>query len=379
MAKVKSEDTLIFLAIDPKVTNYDLVIEGLNQFFQKKHSIDQTDRFNVISFVEHGPIYFEDFTFNGNYVVQTFKEFKSQISSINTTGGFFVAITFIIQVFQQVAGKCFRLIVIMDKKTPPLVNIEVLEDLLNKVLEFPFIIDIIRINTDDPREDVKLMKFVKSSGGSVYFAKNEKEANKILVSLAEKKSVKSEGMGDKKEITISEENEMFFENMAMNPVPVLDDNPKNRCQICGEKNDLYKCPTCDSISHRECLAQWCKYSNIGLPHLFRCMNCFHLLKLDKDLVEMAILGVKKSKKAAACEDNIDTWFDDQYNKLLQKDGEKKIVYAEDPMPIDSLEEEDKVFDLANDIGNVEIIICPNCGKLTTTEYKMCPECGSKLK
>ncbi|MBD3352245.1 MAG: hypothetical protein GF364_12230 [Candidatus Lokiarchaeota archaeon] len=383
MGTSKSEDTLIFLALDPRVTKYKKILRFLYEFFEKKQNIDATDRFNIISFIENGPIYFEDFTYNGNYIIKTIEQYIPKIKRINTIGGIFVAITFIIDIFKLVGGKAFRLIILMDKNTPRLKNIEVIRNLTNKVVEFPFYIDIIRIKTDDPKEDAKLIRFAEQTKGKVYFVRNEKDAGKVLLDLAEKKEITTVSFGDKQEFQISPENEGFFENMAQDPVEILNPPGSFRCQICGEKGQLYKCPKCGTPVHRECLAQWSKYSNIGLPHLFRCQSCFNLLRLDKDFVEMIQTGKKPKEDIDLFSDD---WFSDQDALLREQDSEQELIFGQDPMPMEDNEvenglrdESDEVFDLQKDTDNIEIIFCPGCGKLTTTEFKRCPDCGAKLK
>jgi hypothetical protein len=287
-----------------------------------------------------------------------------------------------------VGGKTFRLLIITDKDTPKLKNVEVVQDLVKKIVNFPFFIDIIRIGIRDSKEDMKLMRFAKTTGkGLMKFTNNEKEIGNVLIDLAQKKTIKLSGYVDTGKFRISKENEMFFENIAESPRPILKEKSDMKCQICGlhrhpdYMSRLYKCGKCDVSVHRECLALWSSFSNVGygLFHLFRCQNCFNLLKLPKRFVE-DILSGKKPEEVI-----IDTSvFSDIADLLLEheneREGELKLVHAENPFPFTSDEEElTETAKKKEERKKTSVIFCPSCGKMLTTEYKFCSGCGFSLK
>ena len=70
LEKTRSEDTIIFNALTPGVSDFSAVYDSLEEFFQKKQSIDHNDRFNLVVFTKTGPKYLEDFTLNSDYVLQ---------------------------------------------------------------------------------------------------------------------------------------------------------------------------------------------------------------------------------------------------------------------------------------------------------------------
>jgi len=377
MKDINSEDTIIFLATDPNIINFDILLQYIRDFCIEKQKIDSTDRFNMISFIENGPIYFEDFTYNPDYMINSFKPYAKKIKNINVDGGIMVAITFIIDTFKTVAGKTMRLIVIMDKLTPKMKYQEVLEDLISKVKDFPFFIDFIRFNSDDPKEDARYIKFAKFCNGTCFFVKNLKELYGVLIELSKKKKLKANYKLDQKiELKIPEENVPFFENMAQNLVKAYSDNKIQKCSICGEPKNLYKCPKCGAISHRECLVSWSEFSNIGIINVFRCQNCFNLLKLPYEFV-INVLNKKQGKKES--EQISINWLNEQDKQLREKDGSQEIIIGKSLISSDEIQNTDEIFDLKNDIDKIEIIICPNCGKLTTSEFKICLDCGKNLK
>ncbi|MHA1727779.1 MAG: hypothetical protein ACTSWY_03495 [Promethearchaeota archaeon] len=379
MEAVRSEDTLIFFALSKEVSKISSILESVNKFFETKQGIDPTDRFNFIAFIKNKPVYLEDFTFNAPLVISEVNKLIPEMTAINMAGGLFVAITFIIDVFKIVGGKTFRLIILTDNKTPKLRNIEVVQDLIEKIVSFPFFVDIIRLNVKDPKEDIKLMRLAKVSGGNIYHATSEKDAARILRDLVQKKKIQLRGYVDSKKVFISDENEFFFENIAESPKPVIKENISMKCQICGLHKDpdfegnLYKCGKCGVTIHRECLAKWANFSNVsGLPHLFRCQNCFNLIKLPKDFVEAIQSGRKPEEQIID-----EVLFSEIADVLLEREkkkGKLKIIQAENPFPSISGDE-----DAVEEEKDISIFFCPSCGKMITTEYNFCSGCGIKLK
>ena len=250
---------------------------------KKRH--DPTDRFNFIAFQKNGPIFFEDFLFDYSYITETLKDIKDSLVPANIAGGIMIAVTFIIDVFKIVGDKVYRLLILSDESSQPIRNLEVLNNLVGKILDFPLYIDIVRFNTDSPAQDLKYIRFAKRNNGNVSYAEGYKNLRQLLGNLANKKDIPKDILNEKR-FHISEENVPFFDNLAQGLWVVEDSENKNAmCQICRKsEGELVKCPKCDTITHADCLAQWAKMSNIGAPNLFRCMNCFNLLKLPRDFV-----------------------------------------------------------------------------------------------
>ena len=374
----KSEDIMVLFGVNPNVSKINVVLRELDNFFSQKQAYDGTDRYNFIAFESNGPIYFEDFLFEPEFIIDALKDLTPQLVAPNIAGGIMTAITFIIDVFKIVGGKVFRLLVITDRTTPKMANVEVLQALMNQVIDFPFIIDFIRIGTDDPREDLNVMKFAKKNGGEVFFAKNEKELGKILPGLLKKKMEKR---SEADKYYISPENEPFFENLAEDLWMVEpEDAAGKRCQICGESTgELVKCSKCDPVVHAHCMAQWAKMSNIGIPQVFRCMNCYNLLRLPKHFIDDVQSGRYQRQIQMEAADQ---------NALLrekEKSMKPQLKTGADPLAgmgggVDdgwgSGADEDFVM---QDDSSLEIQFCSNCGALNFPESIRCSKCGQALR
>ncbi len=327
-----SEDTLILYGLTPGITELTSVFEQLGKFFTFKTFKDASERFNIILFQDFGPNYLEEFTLNSEHVLMALRNLEPMLVKANIAGGIFVAVTFIIDVFKRVSDKCFRLIVLTDSGSHKIPDqyIPALENLIEKVKDMPFFIDIIRIDVDDDlEEDLKLMNLANKCNGSVHEINDLRGLNSILEILALKREVGSL-IPFKKEIkVIPKEFHPFYRNLAeeLKIIETVD-----ACSICFQKddNELFQCPRCETISHKKCWAHWAKISNIGISDVFRCHNCFNLVKLDKIFIDMIkyenslkfLLGSKATEK-----DYI------EYLKSLETEKGPEIVQVEDPMAL----------------------------------------------
>ena len=139
VGKTRSEDTLIFNALTPDITNMETVYQAIEEFCNIKKKADPSERFNIILFQEDGPNYLEDFTLNPENILIALKSLEPILVKANVAGGIFVALTFIIQVFKKISEKCFRLIILTDSGSLkiPKSYIPALQDLIDSVHTFP--------------------------------------------------------------------------------------------------------------------------------------------------------------------------------------------------------------------------------------------------
>ena len=395
-SKTRSEDTLIFNALTLGLTKMDIIYESIEEFCKVKQEADPSDRFNIILFQEDGPNYLEEFTLNPENILIALKSLEPILVKANVAGGIFVAITFIIDVFKRISEKCFRLIILTDSgslKIPPHF-IMVLQDLIDKVHTFPFYIDVVRIDIDDPREDLKLMKLARRCHGDIHEINDPRSLPAILEVLAIKREVSSVSLLSDK-IDIPEENFPFLENLADEPITVEEETT---CSVCFQKDTtgIVKCPKCDTVAHKKCWSHWAKNSNIGIFYVFRCHNCYNLIKIDKDYVFAVSTGKEPVDKDAIKVEEVDYL---TYLQSLESDEGPQIIQMQDPLAFseDSFEweeeGEDEGIDFSIDLDvdalmeesyetmsddDLQIVWCDNCGKITTNEFKRCPSCDHPL-
>jgi hypothetical protein len=379
METKKSEDCLIFYGFTPEVTKLKRVYSPIEEFLKQKQAIDPSDRFNLILFLKDGPNYLDHFTFDPEYILDTLKSLSKEIVKPNIAGGIFIAITFIIEVYKKISEKIFRLIILLDESAYeiPDTYLPALEELIKKVKDMPFFIDTVLIGSGYSDQAQKLLKLTNLCNGELFAIKNSKEIGPILNQLSEKKYILEPTFMKQRLQLIVPENEAFYLNLADDPEPV---DEVGTCSICFQKDDnqIVKCPSCEILAHKVCWAQWAETSNIGLPNVFRCHNCFNILKFDKKYVYDVHLGkiptiaeLNKLEKKNIIE----------YLHDLESKTTPKVIHTEDPLAIGlgSIPEsiESKGRGKKRKRGS-SVKICPNCSKIMIGDKKHCPSCGYTL-
>ncbi|MFX1275575.1 MAG: hypothetical protein ACFFBP_04015 [Promethearchaeota archaeon] len=381
MQVTRSEDILIFFGLTPnKIKKLSPISDTLAKFMTQKQSIDPSDRFNFIAFQEMAPSYLDHFTLDPTIVLNTLKSMEKELTRANLAGGIFVAITFIIEVYKTISQKNFRLIILCDDGSYkiPSQYLPVLQNLIDKVKNIPFFIDIIHINGYDLEESKKLASLAASTKGKYFEISKLKDLESILLTLTEKKYIRVEPSYAKKEPLILKENQPFYINLADDPIPI---NTLETCAICFKKSErgVVQCPKCETKTHKSCWAQWAKTSHIGIPHVFRCHICYNILKLDEKYVDDVQSGVIPTEEQLQEIEKRDIV---KYMKDLETKEKPKMVHVEDPMAIMS-EKMDEIRQNKTDKkrkkkSNIKVVICPICSNITTNLRQKCPTCGYQL-
>ena len=388
MPRTRSEDTLILYALTPGITSMTPVYNALTLFGTLKKDGDSSSRFNIIFFQEDGPNYLENFTLNSEYIIMALKSLEPVIVKGNVGGGIFLGISIIIDVFKKISEKSFRLIILTDSGTPKIAQLymPVLETMIDQIKGMPFFIDIVRIDVEDQEEDSKLMRLAALCDGNIYRINDIYSLPSILEILALKKKITPENIKNNNNFTIPLVNQQFYINLADIPQEL---KKPDTCSICFKKdyNAMVKCPNCGIIAHKICWALWAKDSTIGIPYVFRCHNCYNLIKLEEKFVEQVNLAKKvKEAKILPQEDILDI---QEYLESLESEGGPKIIHIHDPMGIPSEEFIEEGFNKQIDKSDhkiasendeeVKFILCPHCFKMITNQYKRCPNCNKTIR
>jgi len=381
----RSEDCLIFYGLTPELTKFKDVYNSISEFMEKKQINDPSDRFNLILFLPDGPNYLDHFTFDPNNILSMLKSVEDNISRANIAGGVFVATTFVIEVFKKISEKIFRLLIIIDEGAYkiPAHYLPALEELIKKVKDMPFFIDIIFIGQLDYEERNKLTKLVTLTKGELYEISKIKELNLLLVKLSDKKYITQPIFGQQKIQVIHEENQPFYINLADDPERL---NEISTCSICFQQSNegIVRCPSCHTVAHEVCWAQWAQTSNIGIPHVFRCHNCFNILKLDKTY----IINVHAGKIPTIVELNkMEKKNVVDYLRQMEAQSKPQVIQTEDPFAadiramIEAKKEEVGVLETKKKRKKKKktfVSICPNCSKIIVGNKMKCPACGFNL-
>lgn len=193
------------------------------------------------------------------------------------------------------ARKNYRVIIISD--TPSKLSEDyynALYDLLIKAKKFSAFIDIIRVGDEKFYEDdVKLKVISSETHGGLFYCPNEKHLQNILGSLIQNKKefkvIRSEGIEQ-----VLGQDKIFYERLAVDLISlspedqeICDICEQELCPICEAHSDeIHKCFNCSAKFHNCCAAKYSLAKNIGFKHIFRCLQCDTLLKLDEEFVNM---------------------------------------------------------------------------------------------
>lgn len=393
--KEKSEDTILLFAFTPSdhFIDVELLLDYIGNFFVRKSQIDSSDRFNVITFNKKGPVYFEDFTHYGEELFEKVKEIVRCNESVNLSEGISVALNLFIEVFKTITGKVFRLIIITDKSTPKLEITDYLKDLTNQVASFPMAIDILRIATYDREEEKILSYFIKPTGGTMYYYDNEDDAGNILFDLAQKKKWDKSNYTNNGEFNLTDDNRGLIDFLAADIErlpPSSESFDTIKCQICGKGKNLYECPQCGITFHANCLAHWAQYSNMGklLPNVLRCPTCFRILRLDAKFVRDVQSGAILDEDTLAYLHNAMVLEEYNQKELLKESdiGVPNLVSKEEVAcnleithdNMNKINKDIKLEDVFEEIEDIQVILCPYCGKMITNEFSECIYCGKNI-
>ncbi|MFX1429162.1 MAG: hypothetical protein ACFFCY_03230 [Promethearchaeota archaeon] len=374
-----SEDCLIFYGFSPETTKFRQVYNAISDFMKNKSKVDPSSRFNFVLFLHDGPNYLNHFTLDPEYVLKTLKSLQDDIIKANTFGGIFLALSLLIETFKKTSEKLFRLLVLMDEsayRIPP-DQFPIIEKLVKDLRNLPFYIDIISIETNNHEENDKLHKIATSCNGEFYQIKSVQDLKPLLNELAIKK-FKMEYLHSRYKLKIAhKEAYAFFLSLADNPKAI---NEHAHCSICFQEDieGILQCPSCGTFAHKICWAQWAVSSIIQVPHIFRCHNCFYLLKLDKIFVFNVQIGkIPPVTKL----NNIKKKDINDYLKELESKIEPKIIKSEDPMVTEVRAIIESKRSNPEIIQNNEIMtvnICPICNNITFGDMKNCEICGFLL-
>lgn len=401
MVSTLSEDTFIFNALSPTITDMDVVFEALDSFLLLKQGMDATDRYNFIVYTTDGrPNFLEDFTTNPNIILEELKKLVNNMirEDVNVAGGIFTAVTMIVDTWKTVPDKCFRLIILTDSRSLPIPTPYLLElqKIVDKVFTFPFFLDVVRLNIDDTEEDKKLMSLAKRCNGEIHEINSMDTMGDILEVLAIKRPIFSESLPVRGYIQIPKANESFYENLGE---PMIAYEEKEKCSICFSEDEgpLMQCPNCLSIAHKVCLANWAKKAHIGMRNVFRCHHCYYLLKLDREFIENVETGKIKAGQPVKVKKVGIKAFMEKHGLVLNPEVKQiqdplgVIIIEKETIPLNQssqkeISKSEATVLLKNRIRtkvkakdqDIKVMPCINCGKIITSAFSECPKCHFPL-
>jgi hypothetical protein len=272
------------------------IIKSVNSFAKEKEKFNSMASYGVVFFLaDDGPltIYNKNDSDEVTKIIDENWEGR-ELSQSYFENGLFEVLSYIF-VKSREARKNYRVIVISD--TPSTLSEEyhnALYDLLIKARYFNTFIDIIRIGDEKLYEDdVKLKIITSETHGGVFYCNEARLFQDILLSLIQNKSEFAVIQPDEHN-QILKEDQLFYEKLAVDLIS-LDSDDEELCDICQKElcphceaysDEIHKCFNCNARYHACCAAEYSIANPVGFKHLFRCIQCDTLLKLEEDFVEL---------------------------------------------------------------------------------------------
>ena len=293
---VNSEEFIFYIDLISNFLKKKPLMKAIGAFIKEKDKYNALTSYGVVLFQkDDNPISVYDLKV-AETVLNTINETweTREIEQSYLENGLYEILAYIFRKSRE-ARKNYRVIIISD--TPSKLSEDyynALYDLLIKAKKFSAFIDIIRVGDDKFYEDdVKLKVISSETHGGTFYCPNEKHLQNILGSLTQnKKEFKVIKSGEIEQILIQDK--IFYERLAVDLISlspedqeICDICEQELCPICEAHSDeIHKCYNCNAKFHSCCAAKYSLAKNIGFKHIFRCLQCETLLKLDEEFVNM---------------------------------------------------------------------------------------------
>ncbi len=295
-AAVNSEEFIFYIDLLLDFMKKKTLTKAITSFIKDKDKFNSLSSYGLVLFQEKGaPIttYDENEADSLVHILDEYWEARETQKSY-LENGLFEILSYVFRKIRT-ARKNYRIIIISD--TPSSLSEEyhnALYDLLLKARKFDTFIDIIRVGDQKFYvDDVKLKVIVSETHGGVFYCNDIKLFQNILGSLIQNKTEFNVIQTDDTEY-ILEEDKVFYERLAVDLIS-LDAEQEEKCDLCEQElcpicdaysDEVHKCFNCNARYHSCCVAEYSIANNIGFKHLFRCVQCDTLLKLDEEFVNL---------------------------------------------------------------------------------------------
>ena len=354
---VNSEEFIFYIDLISDFLKKKNLIKSINTFIKEKAKFNTQTSYGLLVFQkEDNPVTFYDENDFESYEKILDEKWETRETEGSLfENGLFEILAYIFRKSRE-ARKNYRVIIISD--TPSMLSDDyhnALYDLLIKAKKFDTFIDIIRVGDQKfYKDDVKLKVVTSETHGGVLYCNEAKSFLNILTSLIQSKS---EFIVVQPELDnqMLNEDKIFYEKLAVDLIS-LDPDDEEKCDICEKEvcpicsaysDEIHKCFNCGAKYHACCAADYSISNNIGFKHLFRCIQCDTLLKLDEDYVEMI--------------------YEEEYTEEVEQDREIEEVMEEvveedisEVQTIDEItyDEEDQKITIGEGILNPETLKIP---------------------
>ena len=350
---INSEEFIFYIDLISDYLKKKTLVKGISSFIKEKNNFNVLTSYGLVLFQENAnpfTLYDEK---DSNKIIENLENIwdRRERNQSYLENGLFEILAYIFRKSQE-SRKNYRVIIISD--VPSTLSEDyhnALYDLLVKARNFYAFIDIIRVGDNKFYEDdVKLKVISSETHSGVFYCNDQKIFPNILGSLVQNKT-EFTVIQPSEQNPILEEDKNFYEKLAVDLIS-LDSNDKEVCDICKQEvcpicelhsDQILKCYNCDVKYHSCCAAHYSIKNNIGFMHLFRCVQCDTLLKLDEDFVNLIYEEDYKPVEEEVVEEQEISIENDEEEFYQEEIYEEDIISEEEFLePIEEFVEEDYV-------------------------------------
>ena len=309
---VNSEEFIFYIDLITDFLKKKNLIKSISTFIKEKAKFNTQTSYGLLLFQkEDNPVtIYDEANFESYDKILDEKWDTRETERSLFENGLFEILAYIFRKSRE-ARKNYRVIIISDTPSTLIDDYhDALYDLLIKAKKFDAFIDIIRIGDQKfYSDDVKLKVVTSETHGGVLYCNDGKSFLNVLTSMVQSRSEFSVVLPEF-ENQILDVDKIFYEKLAVDLIS-LDPDDEERCIICEKEvcpicsaysDEIHKCFNCDAKYHACCAADYSISNNIGFKHLYRCIQCDALLKLDEDYVDM----IYEEEYAEEIEENLET-------------------------------------------------------------------------
>ncbi len=311
---INSEEFIFYIDLVTDYLKKRTLLKGISSFIKEKNNFNILTSYGLVIFQENAnPVTLYDEKDSDKILDQLNDKWDTRETNQSfLENGLFEILAYIFRKSQE-SRKNYRVIIISD--VPSTLSEDyhnALYDLLVKARNFYAFIDIIRVGDRKFYEDdVKLKVISSETHSGVFYCKDPKVFPNILGSLVQNKT-EFTVIQPSEQHPVLKEDKIFYEKLAVDLIS-LDSEDKEVCDICQQElcpicelhsDQILKCYNCDVKYHSCCAAHYSIKNNIGFRHIFRCVQCDTLLKLDEDYVNLIYEEDYKSDEEEMMEEEI---------------------------------------------------------------------------
>ncbi|MEJ2252000.1 MAG: hypothetical protein P8Y70_20080 [Candidatus Lokiarchaeota archaeon] len=344
--RIKKSEVIFYIDLITDFLKKRTLLKALENFFEKKDELTSLCSFGVVLFLKGKELKTKYNELDGIKILKFIEEFWDQREDERSyfENGLYEILAHIFKNSRREL-KSYQVIILSDRPSQQSNEYHTsLYNLILKASNFETSVDVIRlgkIQSVDHKfmgDEVKLKVITSETYGGLLYCEHGKKFQGVLESLIKSKDKYNIIKTTKSQV--KQEDKTFYEKLATDLISLTQDDEhigilcqEEKCPICATYSDeLHKCYNCNAAYHNCCAARYSISNNVGFNHIFRCIQCETLLKIDEEYVDQILKEqnqdlneeIQKEKQQPK-EKEIESVETEQKEEVFESQPIKKIV------------------------------------------------------